>query len=247
VSAAVLLKTGSAGSVPAGVRVVHLMHENIGYHTTSGGSGSPFASPVPMQFPSSGNLLVAMIGGGNGPLQLTGMTDSSGNGWSEAGHYFGSNNTVQAYYAGSATPASNLTLSARFNAGNGDYTIFFYDVTGAAATPLDKFVSNGGTYLNTGNFTMPFTLTPVTANEIVFAEIIWDYNTGNGLVGGFNDTNIFDGENQDGPEPVDENNGWGHFVATSTSPVSFTWQVLVPGSDPIRAWAGMAVAFKSAP
>jgi hypothetical protein len=46
---------------------------------------------------------------------------------------------------------------------------------------------------------------------------------------------------------VDENNGWGHLITTSTAPVSFTWDMLVTGSDPIRSWAAMAVAFKGGP
>ena len=64
VTAAILLQEGNAGSVPSGMRIVHLVHENIPYHTAAGGTGTPFPNPVPLQFPSSGNLLVAMIGGG---------------------------------------------------------------------------------------------------------------------------------------------------------------------------------------
>jgi len=257
VSAAALLKTGAAGSVPAGLRVVHLLHENIPYHPQAGGNYMPFPNPVPVQFPCSGNLLVAMIGGGNNPEPATQVRDSSQNPWSQAGNtYSQSDDTVQAFYAANATCNAALSLTTTFSGGTGDYTILFYDVAGAATTPLDTTVGGGGDYGTPGAFTMPFTLTPSTANEIVFAQIMWDYNTGVGLqyaIGtgansnGLFDANRFSGENLDGPEPVDENNGWGHIHTTTTSPVSFTWQVLQPNSDPIRYWAAMAVAFKAAP
>jgi hypothetical protein len=72
---------------------------------------------------------------------------------------------------------------------------------------------------------------------------MWDFNTGSGLTGQLFDTNTFSGESQSGPEPVDENNGWGHVIATTTQPVGFTWTVLFAGL-PVGSWAGMAAAFK---
>jgi hypothetical protein len=248
VSAAVLLKRGVAGGIPGGLRVVHLLHENIPYHPQAGGGYRPFPNPLSVQFPCSGNLLVAMIGGGNNPQPATVITDSKHNFWRQAGRtYVESDDTVQAFYAGGdARCSSELSLAALFIGGAGDYTLFLYDVAGAAAEPLDVSVGGGGNYGAPGAFTMPFTLTPATAHEIVFAQIMWDYNTGAGLSNGLFDANRFSGENLDGPEPVDENNGWGHFITTSTRPVRFTWQVLQPDSDPIRYWAAMAVAFKGA-
>ena len=38
VSAAILLEAGTSGSVPLGMRIVHLVHENIPYHTAAGGT-----------------------------------------------------------------------------------------------------------------------------------------------------------------------------------------------------------------
>jgi len=210
-----------------------------------------------LQFPCSGNLLVSMIGGGNDPQPATVVTDSGHNHWSQAGHtYVESDDTVQAFYADNASCSPDLSLSTLFVGGAGDYTVLLYDVAGAADEPLDTALGGGGDYRAPGAFTMPFVLQPAAAHEIVFAQIMWDYNTGVGLqyaIGtgansnGLFDTNRFSGENLDGPEPVDENNGWGHIHTTTTSPVSFTWQVLQPNSDPIRYWAAMAVAFKAAP
>jgi hypothetical protein len=247
VSAAVLLKAGQTGGVPNGLRIVHLLHENIAYHTSSGGTGNPFPVPLPLQFPSTGNLLVAMIGGGNGPETVTGMTDSHQNAWQQAGEtYMQADATVQTYFAGSATTSEDLALSSSWGGGPGDYTFFLYDIAGAAADPLDTTAGGGDYQGNAGSLTMPFTITPSIPTEIVFSEVMWDFNTGSGLQGQLFDTNTFTGESVSGPEPVDENNGWGHVITTTTDPVSFTWSVLFPGV-PVGNWAGMVAAFKGAP
>ena len=247
-SAAVLLKTGTSGGVPPGMRIVHLIHENIPVNTGAGGTGNSFANPTSLQLPSSGNLLVAMIGGGLA-CTVTSITDTNQNAWTQAGatQTIGGNDTVQAYYAKNAI-SGNLGLTVHWSANNGDQTIFFYDVTGAATSPLDTTAGSSGSQSVAGNLTMPFTITPAGANEIVFEEVIWDYNTGSGLVGQGQsfDTDTFDGETQSGVSPVDQNNGWGHALTTSTATVGITWETMY-GGLPVGNWAGIAAAFKAAP
>lgn len=248
ISTAVLLKTGATGGVPSGMRIVHLMHENIPKNTNAGGSGAPFANPLTLQFPCSGNLLVAMIGGGNQTQTVTSMSDSNSNTWAQAGPtQQTSDPVVQAYYAGNAASSSDLGVTVHWNGTNGDYTIFFYDVIGAATSPLDTTAGNTGVQTVAGNLTT-FAITPGTANEIVFAEVIWRFNTATGLAGAGQlfDANKFDGESPDGPEPVDENNGWGHVITTTTAPVTITWTALSP-SVPVDGWASTGAAFKAGP
>jgi hypothetical protein len=249
VTAAVLFKTGTTGGVPAGLRVVHLMHENIGYHTSAGGSGAAFPSPLTVQFPCSGNLVVAMAGGGNAPQLITGITDSKANSWSNAAQTTTGGNTAMAYYAPQANCSTDLAVTTTWNGGSGDYTIFFYDVANAAPAPLDTSFtsndsdSNGSNFNTPGNYTVPKSLTPSTSNEIVFTEMMEDFNTSVNIAPGLFDCAYFDGETLDGPEPVDENNAWGHYITTSTSPVSFTWIVLNQ-SEAIGGYTALAVAFK---
>jgi hypothetical protein len=226
------------------MRIVHLLHENIPYHTSAGGTGAPFTNPVASQFTCSGNLLVAMIGGGNSALTVSSFRDSGGNDWISATENTAADATAQAYYAAQAKCSDGLRVSTQFNAGTGDYTILFYDVANAAAAPLDKSFVAGGSYELPGNFLMPGSLTPATSNEMVFAEIMWAYNTGVGVTPGLFDCARFSGEPLDGPEPVDENNGWSHYITNSTGPLSFTWDVQQPNSDPILGYVGLAVAFK---
>ncbi len=247
VSAAVLLKAGSSGGVPAGMRIVHLVHENVPYNPPAGGSGKPFPNPLSLQFPCSGDLLVAMEGGGNAPETVTSLSDTSHDAWSQAGKTYAQGDAVvQAFYAAAATSSEDLGLSVNWSGTSGDYTFFLYDVTGAASSPLDTTVGGGGTQDTAGSLTFPFTLTPAAPVEIVFSEVMWDFNTGSGLVGQLFDTNTFTGESESGPEPVDENNGWGHVITTTRSPVNFTWSVLFDGLA-VGSWAGMAAAFKAGP
>jgi len=250
ISASVLLKTGTSGGVPSGMRIVHLVHENIPYHANAGGTDNPFPNPTTVQFPSTGNLLVAMIGGGYLACTVTGVADSNNNAWAQAGatQIQANNDVTQAFYAGSANTSGDLRLTVHWSATDGDFTFFLYDVTGAAASPLDTTGGATGSQSTAGNLTMPFTITPAEAGELIFAEVIWDYNTGAGLAGSgwLFDTNTFDGEDQSGPEPIDQNNGWGHYVTTGTSPVSITWQTQYAGL-PTGNWSATAVAFKPAP
>lgn len=247
ITEAVLLKAGTTGYVPSGLRVVHLIHENVPYNEPAGGSGSPFPNPLALQVPSSGNLVVAMLGGGNGPEQVTGISDNKSNVWQRAGsNYANGDATVQTYYAANPTTSSDLRLSVSWNGTQGDYTFFLYDVAGAAtASPLDTVMGAGGNQSTPGNLTMPYTLTPATSNEIVFSEVMWDWNTATGLQGQLFDTNTFSGESLSGPEPVDENNGWGHTITSNTNPISFTWTTL-PINLAVADWVGMAAAFKGA-
>ncbi len=250
ISAAVLLKTGTSGSVPSGMRIVHLVHENIPYHANAGGTGNPFPNPTTVQFPSSGNLLVAMIGGGYLACTVTSVADNNNNAWAQAGttQIQAGNDVTQAFYAGNAATSGNLRLTVHWDATDGDFTFFLYDITGAAASPLDTTGGATGSQSNAGNLTMPFTISPAAAGELVFAEVIWDFNTGAGLVGSgwLFDTNTFDGEDQSGPEPIDQNNGWGHYISTGTSPVTITWKTMYSGL-PTGSWSATAVAFKPAP
>jgi hypothetical protein len=250
VSAAILLKTGTSGGIPSGMRIVHLVHENIPFHANAGGTDTPFPNPTTVQFPSFGNLLVAMIGGGYVACTVTSVADSNNNSWAQAGstQIQANNDVTQAFYAANANTSGNLRLTVHWSATDGDFTFFLYDVAGASTSPFDTAAGGIGSQSVAGNLTMPFTITPSQAGELVFAEVIWDYNTGAGLVGTgwLFDTNTFDGENQSGPEPIDQNNGWGHSWTTGTSPVSITWITKYAGL-PTGNWSSTAVAFKPAP
>ena len=243
ISAAVLLKTANAGGVPSGMRIVHLDHENIPTHTSSGGTGNPFPNPLTLELPCSGNLEVALVGGGYPPDLITGMTDSNGNSWEQAGSLTNGDTDLQTFYAASASCSNALTVTVQWDSTDGDQSILFYDVAGAAASPLDTTGSATGSQSTAGNLTA-FSITPSTSStEIIFALMPVDFNTVTGLVNGLNDADMFSGEALSGPEPVDENNGWGHFVVSSTNAVPVTW-TFMSNSQAAGSWSSMASAFK---
>jgi hypothetical protein len=249
-TAAILLRSGAAGGVPAGMRIVRLQHENLPQSTAAGGDANadPFANPSPLEFPTSGNLIVAEIGGGNGtssPPAVTAIADGK-NTWKSAQKSTKGDCMAQLWYAANTTANAALPISVTWEATDTDSSVLLYDVAGAAASPFDVANGGGNTGDAIGNLTLPFTLTPSAAGEFVFVATPWDYNTGGDLMGKLFDGDITSGESQSGPFPVDENNGWGHAISTSTSPMSFTWVPYYPSLS-FGTYAGVAAAFKPAP
>lgn len=253
-SVAVFLTTGQTGSVPTGMRIVHLDHQSLATSNTPG--DVQFTTPTHFQIPSSGNLIVAMMGGGYQGQTITGLTDSNSNSWAQAGSVYqfsgGSANTVQTMYAGNANASNNMTVTVNWSGTNGDFNILFYDVQGAAAQPLDTTNGATGTATNVGNYTPPFTISPAASGELVLTDIIVDFNTAGGMTqsGQLFDADWFSGEAPSGPQPLDQNNGWGHVVSTSSSAINFTWSQLYTsgqcncGNGSFSNYAAMAAAFK---
>lgn len=247
-SLAVFLKAGQTGSVPTGMRIVHLDHESLSSNSSNG--SVQFTNPTHFQIPSSGNLIVGMEGGGNGAENVTGVQDSQSNSWAQAGATYTQGTTViQTWYAANAATAGNLTVTFDWSGTSGDFNILFYDVAGASTSPLDATGGAGGNQTSYGNLTPGFTVTPAGDGELIFADVLVYYNTVGGMTqsGQLFDADWFSGEATSGPEPLDQNNGWGHMFSTSTSPVNFTWSPLF-GSDvgAFGTWASMAAAFKPA-
>jgi len=241
---AALFKSGSTGGVPAGMRIVHLDHQNIPTMVMAGGNGTSFPNPLNVQFPCSGNLEVIAVGGGNPPAKVTSITDSNSNTWQLAGSYATTSDPVAAiFYAASATCSGTQQLTVHWDANTSDQTILYYDVVGASASPLDTTMGKTGTQSSAGSLTV-FSITPGTSStELIICAVPVQFNTVTGLLNGFNDANTFDGESLSGPEPVDQNNGWGHFVTSSTNTVPVTWTFQDP-TVPAQIWAAVAAAFK---
>ncbi len=249
-TAAILLRTGSAGSVPSGMRIVRLQHENL--PTSPGAGGGPnaasFPNPTHLEMPTNGNLMVLDVAGGNGtasPPAATSISDGT-NSWVQAQKATEGDCMSQVFYAANTVPSAGLPLTLTFQATDTDDTVLIYDVIGAASAPFDVAAGGGGMGDAIGNLTMPFTLTPAGAGELVFVSAAWDFNTGGDLLGKLWDGDITSGESMSGPFPVDENNGWGHAVSTSNTAMSFTW-VPYYGSLSFGTYAGVAAAFRAGP
>jgi len=173
-----------------------------------------------------------------------GLTDSKSNTWQLAGSYATTNDPVAGiFYAASATCSGTQKLIVHWDANTGDQTILYYVVVGSSTSPLDTTAGNVGTQSSAGNLTVLSTTPGTSSTEFIFCAMPVQFNTVIGLANGFNDANTFDGESLDGPEPVDQNNGWGHFVTSSTNTVPVAWTFQSP-TEAAQIGASIAAAFK---
>ena len=244
-SVAIALKTGAAGTAPsAGIRVVGIQHNDVW-------EGGP--TTMPLQWPTRGNLLVALVTTGKTTYYLNSITGSNGNTWQPAmstvtcnvvDSYYG--DIGQVYYVPNATPSNSATLTLNWNAtgdNGGHGIVVLYDIAGAAAAPLDQAASLCGNQGTAGNMAT-ITITPTAPNELVIGDTGVAYNTMTGALNGvLADMSYYSGETLSGPSPVDENDATGaHYYSPNTNPVTFTWTEL-DGSTPAEGWAAQALSF----
>jgi len=241
-SCAVALKAASAGSAAtATFRIIHMLHQQ---HPKNA------ANPFAMQFPTSGNLLIASyISGGS---NITSMSSAPANTWASTGAPAGGETITalsQIYYAGNAATANNMTMALTRNDNSSDGTVMMYDITGAATTPFDK--DSGGQAANQTSLVKAFTtcsscLTPSSSNELVIANQGQNWCTSTASpspAGSLFDAATDTGNSVDGPQFVDQNNGWLHYYDTNTNPITVTW---TNSCDTAEAeWAGRVATFKS--
>lgn len=238
ISSSLFLKSGTSGGTPAaGIRVRSTQHNNI-FPTAEGGPSGTFN----LQFPSSGNLLVATFSSGGN--SITSITDSNSNTWVSAGLTPHNDTLCQIWYAAGATSSNNLVVTVSKDAYNTADTIVFYDVSGATASPFDNAVQATGNQASTGNFNTN-SITPTTTGGLIIAimgvalNTISDTTTANALF----DSQFYD-NNTGTFSQLDENNGWAHYYNSTTSTVTFGWHPLHPAGSNIGNWAALSVAFK---
>ena len=240
-SCVVALKAASAGNAPTkAFRIVHMLHEQ---------ETSTAPSTYPVQMPTSGNLVVlSFISGGNA---ITGISSVPANNWTPTGAAISSGQqaTSQIYYAGNASSSNSMTLSINQNGTMTGSTFMLYDFVGAATSPFD--VDSGGLEGDQQSAVTSLTscsncFTPSGANEAIIGNIGNAWCTATGLTapaGGLFDVAVYTGNSVNGPESVDQNNGWFHYYSTSASPISVTWNYLC-GGDAEGVWTGRLAAFK---
>lgn len=241
-----------AGNAPANAfRIVHMLHQQFPMSA---------ANPWKVQFPTSGNLLVAsLVSGGNFISSVSGVPSNT---WVGTGAPVGSTSTTsgsQIYYAANAAASNSMVINFTRDGTTSDGTLMMYDFIGAAASPFDK--DSGGQTNNETSIVNPLvTCAPSSptncsfspsgnggANEVVLANASWQFCTGTGVSspsGGLFDAATDTGVSINGPEPADQNNGWMHYYTSSTSDISVSW-VMSCGTIQEGNWAGRVAAFKA--
>jgi hypothetical protein len=244
-SIAIAFKAAAAGTLPDpnAMRIVHEYHSLVG--DLAGGGNAP---SIPLQFPSTGNLLVGVF---NAPgAFVTNVTDGNNNTWScPSSAQAGSNQQI--FYAANASTGPKLS-NIDLHMSTYQAILVLYDVVNAAADPFDTATAFTGYQGSVGNLTGS-TITPSTSNGLVFSGIGISDGTLNGLAtpGAISDIDWNDLEH-DNTTPnntinstLDEDNGYGHVYNSTTSPITFTW-TFTANSIAAQSFQSAAIAFKAA-
>ena len=249
-SVAIALKSASSGTQPGpGIRIVHVQHTLVGSLTT--GSQS---APIPLQFPSTGNLLVGLFN----YVPVTGVSDNAGNTWSLPNTLISQNPSLyaQIFYCANAQTSPNLggiTLSISGGQTSQSFLVL-YDITGASSSPFDIGVGSYGFNTVNGNLTT-VTITPSAPGEIVFAEVPISFNTINGALNGITLDSVVNTQDDDIPggqgtpnSSLDEDNAAAHILSVNTNPITFTFTLNETYSDGnyqgAGYWSAVAASFK---
>lgn len=236
-SVAIALKSASAGAAPpAGIRVVRVQHNSIPANASS---------PVTLQFPCTGNLIIVAWIGVPGH-DLTGITDGNNNAYTSTGPAFGLglSGDNQIYYAQAAetsTTLRGLNLSTTGSDISGSTAVLF-DVSGAATSPYDSIagrITASGVQNSAGNVG-GVTISPSTSNGLVISTLAVDSHTVNGVSPG----NFLSAVPTPvaSPNPVDQNNGWALWYNTSLGAGTFVWTTQ---GGQVDDWSSIAVAFEA--
>lgn len=247
-SLALALKSSTAGTPPAaGIHIVHIQHTLLAATRSQGRS-----TPIAMQFPSSGNLLVGLYTSPD--VTITKVTDNQGNLWSAPTSALTLGTVAQIVYAASASTSLSLgSINVSLNGTtSGDITFDLYDVAGAAENPFDKATTALGNQIGGSNLTT-VSLTPATANGLVLTVCAIDFHSINGIVGagevldsvvnGFDDNDPSNGGTD--TSTLDEDNGYAHIYNTTTSPVTFVYTYTNPQNGGVQLWGAVAASFQA--
>jgi hypothetical protein len=241
-SCAIALKAASAGTPPSrAFHIVHMLHAQM-----SASASNPFA----VQMPTSGNLIVVSFSSGGNTISS--MSSTPSNNWQQTGRAMIYGVTAsQMYYAANAASSNSMKFSFTNSGSLTGSTYMIYDITGAATSPLD--VDSGGQGGDQNNIVTSLTtcsncLTPNASNELILGNFVQAWCTGVGITlpsGSYFDTATYNGNSINGPEPVDQNNGWFHYYNSTVSSLSTAWTESC-GSDAPADWSGRLAAFKPA-
>ncbi|PWU18888.1 MAG: hypothetical protein C5B49_06500 [Bdellovibrio sp.] len=233
---AVALRASPAGSTsPTGIHINKILHQTTNIPP----------SDWSLQIPATGNLRVLSTANGNNLTNITSITDNEGGTWYKLE---AAGDEPQIWYSPNAKPNSNLSVTIHISGQSPTMTFLFWDISGAAASPLDTTagvpstdVSNQTTVAN-----MP-TITTTVANDLIIAVV----GDGDGPILGFNSGvpagAVFDLVTYSGEIDLDlmENaDAQAHFY--SSSPLTLTWNWRIT-ANPSNSVSATAVSFKAGP
>ena len=128
-----------------------------------------FRGDLALQLPTTGNLRVLAFAAGQNIFGVTSITDSDGSVWSEVQT---GGDSAQIWYAANRPANANLTVSIHTSGTSPTNSVRFFDIQGAAASPLDVAAGTDSTACSspTTLANQP-TIKTTGANELVIATM----------------------------------------------------------------------------
>ncbi|PYN89534.1 MAG: hypothetical protein DMD87_05345, partial [Candidatus Rokuibacteriota bacterium] len=242
ITLAIALKSGAAGTAPGtGIRIVRIQHN---YFALDNGGTS-----YSLQFPSSGNLIVAAWVGFNTDtltnVDILGMANGNGATYTSLGSAVGNqlSGDAQIFYAANAPTGPNVITLTLSGPQHGSH-LLLYDIAGADTAPFDAAASTTGNQTSSGDL-RAVTITPAHSNGLVIGLTNLDHHTISGVVGSsfrFDSTTF---PEADGSRRPDGDAGHAHVYNSDTSPLTFIWSTQ-HNTAGVGPWAAYAAAFKAA-
>lgn len=157
---AVALKVASAGTAkPAGIHVDKLAHMT---------SNVPPSSSWTLQFPVTGNLRVLSANEPSPVINITGVTDSESGSWTKINP---STDEPQLWYRVNTSANPNLTVTLSISGTPATASIRFYDISGAAISPVGATAGAASTAVggttSIANFPQ---ITPQSSTSLIIAR-----------------------------------------------------------------------------
>ena len=121
-----LLAASAGGAAPSGIHINKIIHQT--WVALSSGA------TLRLQLPTTGNLRILAFPAGQNNIQITSITDSDNSAWSLEQT---NGDSAQIWYAANRPANANLIVSIHTSGASPTNSARFFDVQGAAASPLD--------------------------------------------------------------------------------------------------------------
>jgi hypothetical protein len=233
----VALRAAAAGTAPpAGIRIMRIAHLT---------SETPPAT-WQLQFPSQGNLIVAVTNEQSPVIDVTGVTDDHGNGWLKVEP---DPTEPQLWYAENATPAEDLRITLSISGRAAGSTVVLYDIRGARASgALD---GSGGTPSATDTGGLNLTGVPIftpSSPGLTIVSVGFGQGPCSGLAAGAPAGAVFDlvyYDNEFDTDTMDNADAKAHVYDTGNTPQSWSWVLANRGLT--TSYASVVAHFAAGP
>jgi hypothetical protein len=233
VMAAVALKSAKAGSAAGpGIRIL----------TQLGNTNETPPASWTLQFPSQGNLLVAICTTESGHMVISSITDNHSNTWTRVEP---DASEPQLWYAANATSANDLQLTLTVSGGTIGSSWTLFDIAGATTSPLDVTAGTTATAEDNVDFITDFpSITPSAATGMTISALT--IGQGPGLAVNSPDGAQFDLIHYTGELDTDTINnadGVAHVINSGGATEHWNWTITPQPNNQVSA---VAARFKQA-